>query len=635
MLTARKYFITLSPVKSQINYSNAKRLMKIFILMITAVTVLAAQPPLKFAHITDTHIGNATAAEDLQRTVADINSLDGLSFVLITGDITEAGFDDELRNAKQILDGLELPWYIIPGNHDMKWSGSGGFSFQKIFGYERAVFDYQGFRFIGMHQGPLLKMGDGHWSPQDVRWLDSVLSRTSRTQPVFFFTHYPLNSEIANWFDVLDKLKPYNIQAALFGHGHGNRTTSFEGIAGVMGRSNLRARDSVGGYNIVEVRNDSLIYTERKSLYGIEKTWLRKSLTRSEVPDEPILRPSFAVNDSFPHIRTKWKHQTGYTIASSPAMFRDNIVVGDASGRVIALNKVTGKKQWSFTAGGPVYSTPAVDQENIIFASTDSTIYCINGKKGNVVWKLKTDASVVASPVIRKGIAYIGGSDGTFRAIDVNKGILKWKYDGIGGFVECTPAYHNEKIIFGAWDEYVYCLDARTGNLVWKWRSDRKGTLLSAAACEPVVSDGKVFIVAPDRHMTAIDLDSGTTVWRTNQFRVRETIGLSEDGMRVYVRTMNDSLYALSAKNSQPDVLWGLNAQFGYDINSAMIKEKDGLIFYPTKNGLLIAVDGITGELLWKYKTGVGVTNTVLPLSGKNVIVTDFDGVVKSVEETK
>ncbi|MHB1050837.1 MAG: outer membrane protein assembly factor BamB family protein [Bacteroidota bacterium] len=609
--------------------------MKNIILMFAAVSVLSAQSPFTFAHISDTHIGNATAAEDLQRTVADINSLDGVSFVIITGDITEAGFDDELRHAKRILDGLNIPWYIIPGNHDMKWSGSGGFSFQKIFGYERVVFDFQEYRFIGMHQGPLLKMGDGHWSPQDVRWLDSVLSRTSRTQPIFFFTHYPLNSEIANWFDVLDKLKPYNIQAALFGHGHGNRASSFEGIAGVMGRSNLRARDSVGGYNIVEVRNDSLIYTERKSIFGIEKTWLRKSLIHDTLPVGPFLRPSFAVNDSFPHVRTKWKYQTGYTIASSPAFYQNNIVVGDASGAVIALHNLTGKKKWSFAAGGPVFSSPAVDKGNIIFASTDSNIYCIDGKNGKLVWKLKTGASVVASPVIRNGITYIGGSDGTFRAVDVKKGTLMWNYDGIGGFVECTPAYYDNKIIFGAWDEHVYCLDARTGKLLWKWRSDRKGTLLSAAACEPVVSHGKVFIVAPDRHMTAINIDDGTTVWRTNQFQVRETIGLSEDHKRVYVRTMNDSLYALSAESSYPDVLWGLNAQFGYDINSAMIKEKDGVIFYPTKNGLLIAVDGTSGNLLWKHKTGVGVTNTVLPLSGKNVIVTDFDGAIISVESTQ
>jgi predicted MPP superfamily phosphohydrolase len=43
----------------------------------------------KFVFVTDTHIGspNGMAEEDLQRTVEDINSLEGLDFVLLTGDI--------------------------------------------------------------------------------------------------------------------------------------------------------------------------------------------------------------------------------------------------------------------------------------------------------------------------------------------------------------------------------------------------------------------------------------------------------------------------------------------------------------------------------------------------------------------
>ena len=37
--------------------------------------------------------------------------------------------------------------------------------------------------------------------------------------------------------------------------------------------------------------------------------------------------------------------------------------------------------------------------------------------------------------------------------------------------------------------------------------------------------------------MTAIDIHTGNTVWRTFQSMVRETIGLSEDGERIYSKT--------------------------------------------------------------------------------------------------
>ena len=84
--------------------------------------------PFRFAFISDTHIGspNGGAEEDLRRTVADINGLEGIAFVVITGDITELGKESELKLAKQILDSLQIPYYIIPGNHDTGWiSGVG------------------------------------------------------------------------------------------------------------------------------------------------------------------------------------------------------------------------------------------------------------------------------------------------------------------------------------------------------------------------------------------------------------------------------------------------------------------------------------------------------------------------------
>jgi outer membrane protein assembly factor BamB len=78
--------------------------------------------------------------------------------------------------------------------------------------------------------------------------------------------------------------------------------------------------------------------------------------------------------------------------------------------------------------------------------------------------------------------------------------------------------------------------------------------------------------------------------------------------------------------------VWELNAGFGYDINSAMLVEKDGVVFYGTKNDLLIGLDARTGALKWELKLGTGVMNTVLPLSATQVLTTDFDGKVALVE---
>src|ERR1035438_9406108 len=103
-----------------------------------------------------------------------------------------------------------------------------------------------------MYEGPLMKMGDGHWAPQDVRWLEETLKKLpDRNQPIIFITHYPVRDEIANWYVVLDLLKKYNTQVILCGHGHANHDLVFEGVPGIMGRSNQRAGAPVGGFNLV------------------------------------------------------------------------------------------------------------------------------------------------------------------------------------------------------------------------------------------------------------------------------------------------------------------------------------------------------------------------------------------------
>src|SRR5882724_6686402 len=216
--------------------------------------LVAGEAGFRFAWLSDTHVGSTTGEEDLRQAVRDINSATGLSFVVLSGDVTEYGSREQLRLAKEILDGLKLPCHVIPGNHDTKWSESGATDFPHLWKEDRFVFQHEGFTFIGMHQGPLMKMGDGHWAPQDVRWLEETLKGLKdKNQPLVFVTHYPIDDGIANWYVVLDLLKQYNIQVALCGHIHRNNEASFEGVPGVMGRSNLRAQEAVGGFNLVDV----------------------------------------------------------------------------------------------------------------------------------------------------------------------------------------------------------------------------------------------------------------------------------------------------------------------------------------------------------------------------------------------
>jgi outer membrane protein assembly factor BamB/predicted MPP superfamily phosphohydrolase len=586
--------------------------------------------PLRFAWLSDTHVGSTTGEQDLRAAVRDINSLTGLAFVVHSGDVTEYGSRSQLPLAKEILDGLNIPTHILPGNHDTKWSESGATDFARIWPADRFVFEHGGYCFIGMHEGPVMKMGDGYWAPQDVRWLEETLQKLPQDQPIIFITHYPIDAGIANWYVVLDLLKKYNTQLVMCGHGHANHAFTFEGVPGVMGRSNLRANAPVGGFNVVEIKDAELTVSEHDMGQPTKAPWYSVKLEKHDYASDTnkYPRPDFSINTRYPNVKAAWTFDTGYTIASSPAVWKDLAIVGDASGTVYGLTIASGTVRWKFKCQNATYSTPDVSGDLVVLASTDGNIYTLKAAMGKELWHFTTMRPIVASPCVAHGMVYIGSSEGLFRALDLATGKLTWQFDGLAGFVETKPLVYDGKVIFGAWDEHLYALDAKTGKLVWKWKGDRPGTLLSPAACWPIGANGKIFIVAPDRRMTALDAKTGEQIWRTDAYVVRESIGLSEDQSRFYVRAMNDFIYAFSTTAANPDKLWELNAGFGYDINSAMLVEKDGVLFYGTKNGLLMALDAKTGALKWEHKLGTGVMNTVVPLSATQVLTTDFDGKV-------
>ena len=182
-----------------------KKILLLVALPVLTVTFAFGQAPIKFVHISDTHIGSNNADADLRRTVQDINNDPTLQFVVISGDITEFGADKEEKLAKQILDSLNKPWYIIPGNHDGNWSESGANIFKQVFGSETFYFKAGKYVFLGTACGPNMRMGPGQIPRENIEWLDSVLKTIPSNTPVIFVNHYPMDAGLNNWFEALNR----------------------------------------------------------------------------------------------------------------------------------------------------------------------------------------------------------------------------------------------------------------------------------------------------------------------------------------------------------------------------------------------------------------------------------------------
>lgn len=607
-----------------------KKILLFLLIIIFCAASFAQINPFRFAFISDTHIGSpdGKAEEDLRRTVHDINSKNDIDFVVITGDITELGTNDELPRAKKILDSLKLKYYIIPGNHDDGWSESGGMTFISTFGSDRFVFDHNGIRFIACASGPYVRMSDGHIPRDAMAWMKNILDTTSATMPVIFLNHYPMDNQMDNWYEVIDMFKKRNTILFLCGHGHANKALNFEDIPGVMGRSNLRAKQAEGGYNLVDVRTDSILFTERKPVSGEMKTWTGVKVEQHKYDlTKNFTRPDYSINSQYPQAKVQWTFSSDANVISTPAIINDLVVFGNQQGTVTALSLQTGKEKWKFKTNGSIYSSPDVHENKIVFGSADGYVYCINDK-GRELWKLKTGAAVLGCPTIENNIVYIGGSDHSFRAIELKTGKEIWNFNGLSGPVVSKPVINNNDIIFGAWDTYLYSLNKTTGNLNWKWGNGSSVRNYSPAACIPVIKDNIIYVVAPDRYLSAIDAANGQTLWRTNELTVRESIGISADGNFIYGKTMNDTLAVFATGRQLQKAVWKLNVGYGYEHTPSMLIEKDGNVFFGTRNGVVYAIDVAAKKIAWAYKIDNAMVNTVNVINKKNIIASTMDGKV-------
>ncbi len=86
------------------------------------------------------------------------------------------------------------------------------------------------------------------------------------------------------------------------------------------------------------------------------------------------------------------------------------------------------------------------------------------------VWRAKIGGDLSQCVIADRTLFVASADDHTVHALDAIDGKRLWGYTA-GGRVDSVPTYHRGTIIFGCRDGYVYCLAAKSGELVWRFRA--------------------------------------------------------------------------------------------------------------------------------------------------------------------
>ncbi len=188
-----------------------------------------------FAAINDIHVLDARSTAIVNRAVKSINGNRDVCFTVVLGDLATDGKLPELNLARESLDKLERPGFVVPGNHDVDPTCKNIFgNYERNFGECTWTEQDNGWAFIGLDSCEGTG-SDVSVQPGRVAWLEQQVMRIKPGQPIALFAHHPFNPHtkayrIKNADQVLDLFDGHNLKLAATGHYHGNQVEEQDGI---------------------------------------------------------------------------------------------------------------------------------------------------------------------------------------------------------------------------------------------------------------------------------------------------------------------------------------------------------------------------------------------------------------------
>jgi outer membrane protein assembly factor BamB len=575
---------------------------------------------LRFAMVTDTHVGMTAASVERLRPVYAAIARRAPDFVLHCGDITDTGLPGEYERYWQTVPAaLRGRIRHVPGNHEVRWDPTAKGLYREQFGAVPFSFDAGGMHVTGFDPTqPLLE--PGHCGAAALEWLDRDLAAAGG--PALLFQHFPVGGEhdyIDDQAALLELIARHDVRVLVAGHVHRETVTRLDGPVQVTLQAVLRepvfywaelgdgpaltvsrvtvaadgtqAASPVAAVPLTGPRPGH--HPARGTAVGVPGAW----------PPEADPGAAIATDSAAGLPRPQWRLrllgsvQAGIAVAGSVQAGiavaggggdGDVVVAASTSGDVAAVRVLAGGGDrgvsWLWRARfGPVYRRPGVsrDGRTLFVPSADRCLYALDASTGLVGWRFAADAPVLSQPLVTPELVVFTAGE-RLLAVHAASGELAWAVPG-RGFSAGRAGYDGERVYTAAADGFARAHDLRTGREAWSHR-----------------------MVSGDLHR--VTLYSG---WD-------DVIAL---GAGLVLAATVSGTQALEAATGAPR--WTLPGSTMYP---PTVDLGDGTALLTTERGLLTRVGLADGGTVWQAALGVSVQNAGLAVAGNSAWVVSADG---------
>ncbi len=378
---------------------------------------------------------------------------------------------------------------------------------------------------------------------------------------------------------------------------------------------------------------------------------------------------------SAPGLSIDWQASLGAPSYASPAVAwnaqlgRRMVYVGNNAGAMQAFDALTGQRIWWFKAGAAISSSVAIDGNVAYFGSNDHKLYALDAATGAEICHFSSGGVIASSPMVVNPdgtgkVAYFGdngltgsddgGHEWAVHAVDATDAFADCSQDWVfSGFNDpdsgswSPPAFGVDSagrptVVFGGSspDNAVYAVDARTGQLAWRYQTQvfamdndvGAGATISAPGVNGF-ADGVAYVTGKDAITHALNLKTGELLW---QFSLRNAFGTAAGAPRSTASLVGNTLYlgygagVLALNATTGTKVWSTQQVGGRTqgiVSSPAVSGAAGdrVMFAGDFSGVIYGFAATSGARVWTYPTGALIYSSPA-ISAGHVYITGANG---------
>ncbi len=275
---------------------------------------------------------------------------------------------------------------------------------------------------------------------------------------------------------------------------------------------------------------------------------------------------------------------------------------------------------------GRIDNNSVLYKDLLLAATVEGDLYSINSNNGEILQvvgigeNITSDLAILEIATANSKIigVVLGTSEGNIFCYDAFTFELLWEKNISQSPIISKPLVEKDKVIFLNTNSSLYCVNSKSGSLIWKYESSDKQNF---SAKDFPVSDGKnIFSLSSDGKLFAIDLLLGKKIWSSNTKGVLKQFYINSNKQNLLLMNSNGLMTIYSAKDGSEI----RNIDFKKsNIFSFIIAESQENTFVGFSDGSLYTFDS-------EFFSRELISPTQIPITSINVI-NNYEFIVKDI----